>query len=230
MVPFPSSQRPIGSKWVFCIKYNSNGTVERYKARLVAKGFTQKEGLDYHETFAPVGKLTTVRCLLALTAIRNWPLFQMDVHNAFLHGDLDEEVHMTPALGMCRQGEKLVCRLHKSLYGLKQAPRNWFSKFSKAIKVAGFTQSHSDHSLFVRVTDSSITTVLLYVDDMIITGNDEKAIQDLKLFLHQQFHIKDLGYLKYFLGLEVARSKTGIVISQRKYTLEILDDIRFLGV
>lgn len=230
LVPLPPGQRPIGSKWVFRIKYNSNGTVERYKARLVAKGFTQKEGLDYHETFAPVAKLTTVRCLLALAAIQNWPLFQMDVHNAFLHGDLDEEVYMTPPPGLCRQGEKLVCRLHKSLYGLKQAPRNWFSKFSEAIKKAGFSQSHSDHSLFVQVKDSSLTAVLIYVDDMIITGNDAKAIQDLKLFLHQQFHIKDLGYLKYFLGLEVARSKAGIVISQRKYTLEILDDVGFLGV
>lgn len=149
MVPLPSAQRPIGSKWVFRIKYNSNGTVKRYKARLVAKGFTQKEGLYYHKTFAPVAKLTTVRCLIALATILNWPLFQVDVHNAFLHGDLDEEVYMTPPPGLCRPEEKLVCCLHKSFYRLKQAPRNWFSKFSEAIKVAGFTESLSNHSLFV---------------------------------------------------------------------------------
>jgi hypothetical protein len=230
LVPLPPNCRPISSKWVFRIKYQSDGSVERYKARLVAKGFTQIEGLDYHETFAPVAKLTTVRCLLALAAIRNWPLFQMDVNNnAFLHGDLHEEVYMTPPPGVCRQGEKIVCRLHKSLYGLKQAPKNWFSKFSEAIKTARFSQSHSDHSLFVQEKGSTLTMVLIYVDDIIITGNNDKAIQDLKLFLQQQFHIKDLGKLKYFLGLEVARLKAGIVISQRKYTLEILDNVGYLG-
>jgi len=136
---------------------------------------------------------------------------------------------MTLPPGLCRQGERLVCRLHKSLYGLKQAPRNWFSKFLEAIKTIGFSQSHSDHSLFVQEKGSTLIMVLIYVNDIIITGNNDKAIQDLKLFLQQQFHIKDLGKLKYFLGLEVARLKAGIVISQRKYTLEILDDVGFLG-
>jgi hypothetical protein len=153
----------------------------------------------------------------------------MDVNNAFLHGDLHEEVYMTPPPGLCRQGEKVVCQLHKSLYGLKQAPIIWFAKFSEAIKTAGFSQSHSDHSLFVQEKGSTLTIVLIYVDDIIITGNNDSAIQDIKLFLQKQFHIKDLGKLKYFLGLEVARSKAGIVISQRKYTLEIIDDVGFLG-
>ena len=230
LVPLPTHCRPIGSKWIFKIKHNSDGSVERYKARLVAKGFNQQEGFDYHDTFAPVAKLTTVRCLLALAAVRNWPLFHLDVNNAFLHGDLLEEVYMVPPPGLCKQGEKVVCKLHKSLYGLKQAPRNWFAKFSDSIKTAGFTQSHSDHSLFIQEKGTALTIVLIYVDDMIITGNNEKAIQDVKGFLQQQFHMKDLGKLKFFLGLEVARSKAGIVISQRKYTLEILDDVGFLGV
>jgi len=107
----------------------------------------------------------------------------MDVNNAFLYGDLHEEVYMTLPPGLCRQGERLVCRLHKSLYGLKQAPRNWFSKFLEAIKTVGFSQSHSNHSLFVQEKGSTLIMVLIYVDDIIITGNNDKAIQDLKLFL-----------------------------------------------
>ncbi|KAM2356611.1 hypothetical protein ACFX1X_005689 [Malus domestica] len=114
---------------------------------------------------------------------------------------------MSPPPGLRRQGENLVCRLHKSLYGLKQASRQWFSKFSQAIQLMGFKQSRADYSLFTCITGHSITVVLIYVDDMIITGNDHEAIQRLKHFLHRQFRIKDLGPLKYFLGIEVARSQ-----------------------
>lgn len=230
MVPLPLGKRPIGCKWIFKIKYNADGTIERHKARLVAKGFTQREGIDYKDTFAPVAKLTTVRCLLAVAAIRNWPLHQMDVQNAFLHGDLVEEVYMMPPPGFCRQGENVVCRLHKSLYGLKQASRSWFQRFSCAIQEIGFQQSKADYSLFTQVRGDSVTVVLLYVDDMVITGNNEIAINDLKNFLSSCFKIKDLGPLKYFLGIEVARSKAGITVCQRKYTLDILEEAGLLGV
>ncbi|KAM2555190.1 hypothetical protein TB2_019236 [Malus domestica] len=225
----PPGHRAIGCRWVFKVKYHSDGSVERYKARLVAKGFTQREGIDYKETFAPVAKLITVRCLLAVASVRNWSLHQMDVQNAFLHGDLGEEVYMQLPPGLRRQGEYDACRLNKSIYGLKQASRSWFHKFSTAIHQAGYQQSKADYSLFTKVRDHSFTTVLIYVDDMIITGNDEEAIRDLKLFLHTHFRIKDLGPLKYFLGVEVARSSQGISISQRKYTLDIFDEAGLLG-
>ena len=196
----------------------------------MAKGFTQRKGIDYKDTFAPVAKLVTVRCLLAVAAVRAWPLHQMDVQNAFLHGHLTEEVYMLPPPGFCRQGENMVCRLHKSLYGLKQASRSWFQRFHSAIQEIGFQQSHADYSLFTQVHGNSITVILLYVDDMVITGNNEKAIKDLKKFLNSCFKIKDLGLLKYFLGIEVAQSKAGISICQRKYTLDILEEAGLLGV
>ncbi|CAL8138472.1 unnamed protein product [Prunus armeniaca] len=136
---------------------------------------------------------------------------------------------MSPPPGLWRQGENLVCRLHKSLYGLKQASRQWFAKFTTAILSAGFQQSKADYSLFTRKSGTSFTALLIYVDDIVITGNDIRAIDSLKSFLRDHFRIKDLGELKYFLGIEVSLSQRGIYISQQKYALEILKDYGFLG-
>jgi hypothetical protein len=224
LVPLPSGHKPIGCKWVYKIKYKSDGTIERYKARLVAKGYTQVEGIDYQETFSPTAKVTTLRCLLTVAAARNWFIHQLDVQNAFLHGDLHELVYMEPPPGLRRQGENIVCRLNKSLYGLKQASRNWFSTFSEVIKKAGYQQSKADYSLFTKSQGSSFTIVLIYVDDILLTGNDLQEMKRLKEFLLKRFRIKDLGDLKYFLGIEFSRSKKGIFMSQRKYALDILQD------
>ncbi|CAL2238958.1 unnamed protein product [Prunus armeniaca] len=225
----PPGKEPIGCKWVYKIKHRSDGSIERYKARLVAKGYTQTEGIDYHDTFSPIAKMVTVRCILALAAAQNWSLHQLDVHNAFLHGDLHEEMYMSLPPSCRRHGENLVCRLNKSLYGLKQASGQWFAKFSEAIQAAGYTQSKADYSLFTCKNGKSFTALLIYVDDILITGNNVAMINSLKQFLHTQFRIKDLGDLKYFLGIEVSRSKQGICISLRKYTLEILKDAGILG-
>jgi len=214
LTPLPQGKKAIGCKWVYKVKLKANGSVERYKARLVAKGYTQSEGLDYHETFSPIAKLTTVRCLLAIAAAKNWSLTQLDVNNAFLHGDLDEEVYMTPPPGFDTKRESHVCKLVKSLYGLKQASRQWFSKFSSTLLAHGFTQSKSDYSLFTQIQGSSFIALLVYVDDIILASNDPTAISALTVFLNQQFHLKDLGPLKYFLGLEVARSDKGLSICQ----------------
>ncbi|RVW99352.1 Retrovirus-related Pol polyprotein from transposon RE2 [Vitis vinifera] len=171
------------------IKYNPDGTIERYKARLVAKGFSQVEGIDYRETFAPVAKLTTVRVLLSLASIQGWHLHQLDVNNAFLNGDLYEDVVHAVASWFRTKGEHRVCKLHKSLYGLKQASRQWFLKLSSALKAAGFKQSWSDYSLFVRNTQAKV------------------------LSWHRSGKVQ----------------ADGIVLCQRKYALEVLEDAGFLG-
>jgi hypothetical protein len=227
--PLPKGKSAIGCKWVYKIKYHSDGTVERYKARLVAKGYNQVHGIDYHDTFAPVAKLVTVRLLLSIAAIKNWSLHQLDVNNAFLQGDLNEEVYMKLPPGFSHKGKSCVCKLNKSIYGLKQASRQWFSKFSTTLIQKGFRQSISDYSLFTYKTNQTTIFVLVYVDDIIITGNNEDAISDIKRFLAKAFSIKDLGNLSYFLGIEVSRSKKGIFLCQRKYTLDILSDSGMTG-
>lgn len=209
-----SRKKALGCKWVYKIKYRSDGSVERFKARLVVFGNHQVEGLDYDETFAPVAKHVTVRIVLAIAPAKDWELHQMDVHNAFLHGELQEEVYMKMPPGFTTQQPGMVCKLKKSLYGLKQAPRCWFAKISAALKDYGFHQSFSDYSLFTLHKGSVQLVVLVYVDDLIIYGNDRMAIQKFKLYLCDCFHMKDLGPLKYFLGVEVGRSPTGIFVSK----------------
>lgn len=152
------------------------------------------EGVDYQDTFSPTAKIIIVRCLFALVAARQWSLHHLDVNNVFLHGDLHKEIYMSSPPGLRRQGEEnLVCRLHKSLYGLKQASRQWFSKFSEVIQAAGYVQSRADYLLFTRTQGKSFTALLIYVDDILITGNDYVSIDKLKRFLHSQFRLKDLG-------------------------------------
>ncbi|BBH05273.1 ABC-2 type transporter family protein [Prunus dulcis] len=205
----PRGKKTIGCRWVFTIKHNADGSIERYKARLVAKGYTQTYGIDYEETFAPVAKLNTVRVLLSLAANLDWPLHQFDVKNAFLHGELTR-------------------RLRKALYGLKQSPRAWFGRFTMAMKNNGFKQCNSDHTLFLKHRKGKVTALIIYVDDMIITGNDKQEISQLQDYLATEFEMKDLGGLKYFLGIEVARSQQGIFLSQRKYVLDLLTDTGML--
>ncbi|CAM8929156.1 unnamed protein product [Rhodiola kirilowii] len=229
LTTLPNDKQAVDCKWVFKIKHNSDGTVERYKARLVAKGFTQVEGIDYHDTFAPVVKMTTVRCVLAVAAVRKWPLFQLDVNNAFLHGLLDEDVYMKLPPGFYPQARQqgLVCKLQRSIYGLKQASRQWFSRFSDALIEFGFIQSFNDYSLFTMTTTEDFLILLVYVDDVVLTGTSSALIEKVKQFIHDKFQIKDLGSLKYFLGLEVARSSDGIFLNQRKYVIDMLDEYQF---
>jgi transposase InsO family protein len=221
MVELPKDKKTVGCKWVFSVKYKSDGTIDRYKARLVAKGYTQTYGIDYQETFAPVAKMSTVRVILSLAVNLDWPLRQLDVKNAFLHGDLLEEVYMDPPPGFTPKGGK-VCKLKKALYGLKQSPRAWFGRFSHSMKKYGFKQAMADHTLFYKRVGTDITLLIVYVDDMIVTGSNLHEIGELRDYLAKEFEMKDLGDLKYFLGIEVSRSKQELFLSQRKYTLDLL--------
>lgn len=227
----PSGKKPVGCKWIFSMKYNADGSVNRYKARLVAKGFTQSYGVDYEETFAPVAKLNSVRVILSLAANLDWPLHQLDIKNAFLNGDLEEEVYMQIPPGLeSSSTANMVCRLRKSLYGLKQSPRAWFDRLTRVVKKDGFNQCQSDHTMFVKHSmEGKVALFIVYVDDIVITGNDYDQIDHLKGLLAKEFEVKDLGQLKYFLGMEVARTKDGIYVSQRKYTLDLLQETGMLG-
>ncbi|XP_076951121.1 uncharacterized protein LOC143624310 [Bidens hawaiensis] len=202
----PTGKKPVGCRWVFSIKHKPDGTIERYKARLVAKGYTQTYGVDYSETFSPVAKFDTIQGLFSIAANEGWPLHQFDVKNAFLHGELEEEVYMEAPPGFIKNFKtKEVCRLKKSLYGLKQSPRAWFGGFTLAMRKYGYQQGNSDHTLFIKRQ-----------------GNDEEEMKKLKENLFTEFEMKDLGRLKYFLGIEVLRSKRGIFICQKKYILDLL--------
>lgn len=224
LTELPAGKTPIGCKWVYKIKYQAYGTIERHKALLVAKGFNQVEGLDFFDTYSPVAKVTTIRLLLALASTNNWFLHQLDVHNVFLHGSLEEEVYMQPPPVLPTSHPNHVCKLLKSLYGLKQSSRQWFARLSSFILTKGFSQSSSDCSLFIKKSHSSFIALLIYVDDIILADNDIHEIESIKTTLHTAFKIKDLGHLKYFLGLEIAQSKAGIHICQMKYALDILEE------
>jgi hypothetical protein len=229
MTKLPPHKKTIGCKWVFKLKLHADGSIERHKARLVAKGYTQTEGIDYIDTFSPVVKMTTVRTFMAIAAIQNWPLFQLDVNTAFLHGDLHEEVYMQPPPGLHLDQPDLVCKLQRSLYGLKQASRQWNAKLTETLIASNYVQSKADYSLFTKKTDVGFTAILVYVDDLVMGGTDINEINKLKALLDQKFSIKDLGSLKYFLGFEVARSDKGISLCQRKYTLDLLQDTGLLA-
>lgn len=209
--------------------------MDRFKARLVTKGFNQQEGVDFLDTYSPVAKLVTVKLLLALVAQNNWPLLQLDVNNAFLNGDLEEEVYIRLPQGYSGNfpssfgSSPMVCKLQKSLYVLRQASMQWYSKFSSFLITLGFTQSKSDYSLFFKDSGSSYAALLVYVDDIVIIGASTDTIQLVKKDLSARFKVKDLGNLRHFLGLEIARNKSGIFISQRQYVLKLLEDMGLLA-
>lgn len=231
LIPLPHGKTAIGCKWIYKVKFLSDGYVERYKARLVAKGYTQQEGVDYLNTFSPVAKLVSVKLMLVVAAVKGYHLTHLDINNAFLYGDLSEEIYMKAPKGLDIKGEKqsLVCKLHNSLYGLKQASRQWYLKFTDTLMLFGLQQSIADHSYFCMTVDGVYLGVIIYVDDILVANNSSQIVDTFKAHLKQHFNFKDLGKPKYFLSLEIAQNPTGISICQRKYVLDLLHDTWLSG-
>ncbi|GKV08818.1 hypothetical protein SLEP1_g20394 [Rubroshorea leprosula] len=196
----------------------------KQQARLVVKGYAQQPGVDYGETYAPVARHDTVRLLIALAANLGWKLFHMDVKSAFLNGVLQEEIYVEqpPGFEITRK-EDCVYKINKALYGLKQAPRAWYCRIDHYLMSQGFRRSTKEATLYVKGSSSESQLILsLYVDDLLLTGNDLKLLEQFKKVMMQEFAMTDLGETKYFLGLEVQQLSKGIFICQRKYALDIL--------
>jgi transposase InsO family protein len=222
----PEGRQAIGCKWVFKIKRKADGSVDRYKARLVAKGFSQKEGVDYKETFAPVAKFTSIRLLLALAAQQDYEIHQMDVKTAFLHGDLDVDIYMRQPEGFVDPSKQhLVCLLKKSLYGLKQASRAWYHKIDTALSTLGFTALASDHCIYVERSEQLVTFIVLYVDDLLLIGNSLARLANMKRKLSNSFEMTDLGEAQFILGLQLTRDRAArtLSLSQADYVRRVVE-------
>ncbi|CAI7780421.1 unnamed protein product [Closterium sp. NIES-53] len=204
LVELPEGRKAITPKWLFKIKSDADGKIERYKSRLVAKGYQQKEKVDYKELFAPVVKPTTLRTLLAGAAIKGWVVKQMDVTTAFLNGVLEEEIFMVQPEGF-DDGSGRVLRLKKALYGPKQAPRQWYLKLRGVLEEIGFTPSTADHSLFMLGEGEQRSFMVVYVDDILIFSPSSDLVKEVMLKLQDKFKCKTLGDVSFYLGLHIER-------------------------
>lgn len=217
-----SWHQSIGCKQVYSVKFRSDGSLERYKAWLVALGNRQEYGVDYQETFAPTGKMTTVRIVLTIAISKGWSLQLMDVKNALLYNDLKEEICMIPPAYLFSIPSSNVCKLKHSLYGLKQAPLVWFDKFCSTLLGFSFIQRKYDSSIFIFDTKAGTVLFLVYVDDIVITGTDSELISQLQNRLKDSFHMNDLGPLQYFLGPKVLSSPAETYLHQHQYIKELI--------
>jgi hypothetical protein len=222
IVPRPKSKDVVSSKWLYKIKHDVDGSIEKYKARFIAHGFSQKEDIDYEETFPPVARYTSIITIIALATKMKWKLHQMDVKTTFLNGVIEEAVYIEQPQGFEVEDKKThVCRLKKAMYGSKQAPRAWYGRVDSFLTSFGFTKSKFDYDLYFNVLNDEPVILLLYVEDLFLIG-EEKLITDCKKKLAAEFEMKDLGLMHYFLGLEVWQSPDKIFLNQGKYAVEIL--------
>ncbi|PKU68330.1 Retrovirus-related Pol polyprotein from transposon TNT 1-94 [Dendrobium catenatum] len=228
LVPPPDNKPVLGSRWTYKIKTLPSGKIDKYKARLVTQGFSQQLGINYNETFSPVAKVPTIRILLTLALHNNWRINQLDVSNAFLHGELSEDVYMRQPVGFVDPLlPNHVCKLHKSIYGLKQSPRQWFKKLTTLLLQFGFRFSRSDPSLLLYTHKQIHLYFLIYVDDILLTGNDNSTMQRLLDHLHVTFQIKQMQDVSLYLGIQITHSSDCILLQQSHYATKILEKAGF---
>ena len=223
LVPRPKNRSVVGTKWVFKNKTDSDGTIVRNKARLVAKGYSQQEGIDYDETFAPVARLEAIRIFLAYAAHMKFKVFQMDVKSAFLNGELEEEVYVEQPPGFIDpKYPNHVYRLDKALYGLKQAPRAWYETLAQFLLESGFKRGTIDKTLFYLNHGKDLLLVQIYVDDIIFGSTNNKLCERFSKLMQSRYQMSMMGEMSYFLGLQVKQTDDGIFINQSKYTKNLL--------
>ncbi|KAI3764505.1 hypothetical protein L2E82_14514 [Cichorium intybus] len=225
LVNLPTNCKTVGNKWVFKKKIDVDGNVHTFKARLVAKGYSQTHGIDYDETFSPVAMIKSIRILFAIAAYYDYEIWQMDVKTAFLNGHLLEDVYMDQPAGFVDpKHPNKVCKLKRSIYGLKQASRTWNIRFDEKITSFGFIKNEDDSCVYKKASGSIVIILVLYVDDILLFGNDIPTLKGVKAFLESCFSMKDLGEAAYVLGIKIYRdrSKRLIGLSQSVYIDKIL--------
>ncbi|KAL0540854.1 hypothetical protein IC582_020871 [Cucumis melo] len=220
LVDQPNDVKPIGCKWIYKRKRDQVGKVQTFKAQLVAKGYTQKEGIDNEETFSPVAMIKSIRILLSIATFYDYEIWQMDVKTTFLNGNLEESIYMVQPERFIQKGqEQKVCKLQKSIYGLKQASKSWNIRFDTTIKSYGFEQNVDEPCVYKRIIKSTVAFLVLYVDDILLIGNDIGHLTDIKEWLATQFQMKDLENAQYVLGIQIVRNRKNrtLAMSQTSY-------------
>jgi len=223
LVPPPPECHPIGTKWAYKKKQSEDGVVVRNKARLVAQGFSQKEGVDFEETFAPMARIEAIRILLAFAASKGFKLYQMDVKSAFLNGYIEEEVYVKQPPGF--ENPKYpnhVYKLHKALYGLKQAPSTWYERLKSFLLAKGFEMGSVDKTLFLLKHGTDMLLVQIYVDDIIFGSSSHGLVAKFSEMMSREFEMSMMGELTFFLGLQIKQTQEGTFIHQGKYTKDLL--------
>lgn len=230
LVNLPQRKEASGVKWVYKVKCNADGSVQRYKGRLVAKGYVQKHGIDFFETFSHVARFETIRLILALIAHMKWKVFQFDVKSAFLNGTLEEDVYVQQPQGFVISGQEgEVYKLKKALYSLKKVPRAWYGRLNSYLHKSDFHRSKNEPTLYVKVKGADMIVVCIHVDDIIYTGSCDFLITEFKNNMMHEFEMSDLGLLHFFLGLQVVQTRDGVFISQEKYASDMLNKYNMLN-
>jgi len=225
IVKLPPGKKPIGSRWVWLIKRRADGTIDRFKARLVAQGFSQKPGLDYVEVFAPTCRMAALRLILAIAAIEDLHIHSIDISNAYLNGDLEEEIYMKQPEGYHAGNPDDVCHLWKGLYGLKQAGRQWNKKLHITLTSMGYQRLQSDYSIYIYVKDGVRLIMPVFVDDITLVSDSQEKIDSTILELQKHFKLRNLGPTTYLLGIQIIRNRSihSLSLSQHQYIVDILD-------